>query len=149
MNNDYNYSFSNESDAKNNFEIQSTPPIPKKGYDAFAITSMILGIAGVVLCCCCCGCFWFLTGILGVAAIVFAVVSRVRLGEFQGMAIAGLVLGIIAVILFLIIFAFVMWIISIPPEEWEMALRDFLQEDYDAFMAEFGDTFYDQYGKSE
>ncbi len=56
----------------------------------FAIASMILGILSI-LCCC----FTYIGIALSIIAIVFAVVSRVRMGYFDGMAIAGLVLGII------------------------------------------------------
>lgn len=59
----------------------------------FAIASMILGIFSI-LCCC----FTYIGLIIGVLSIVFAVVSRVRMGYFDGMAIAGLVLGIIGVV---------------------------------------------------
>ncbi len=58
----------------------------------FSITSMVLGILGVV--CCCFG--W--TGlILGALAIVFSVVSRAKIGYFDGFSIAGLILGIFGV----------------------------------------------------
>ena len=59
----------------------------------FAIASMIIGIFSI-LCCC-----WVYSGvILGALAIIFAVVSRVKMGYFDGMAIAGLVLGIIGLV---------------------------------------------------
>ena len=58
----------------------------------FSITSMVLGIVSVL--CCCLG--W--TGLIfGAAAIVFAIVSRKSLGYFDGMSIAGLVVGIFGV----------------------------------------------------
>ncbi len=56
----------------------------------YSILSLVLGIASFVLCCC--G-GWFGLG-LGVLAIVFSCVSRRHLGYFDGMSIAGLVLGI-------------------------------------------------------
>lgn len=56
----------------------------------YSILSLVLGILSLVLCCC--G-GWFGLG-LGVLAIVFSVVSRYHLGYFDGLSIAGLVLGI-------------------------------------------------------
>jgi hypothetical protein len=55
----------------------------------WSVASMVVGIVSVV--CCCLG--W--SGlILGTMAIVLSVVSRKSLGYFDGMSIAGLVLGI-------------------------------------------------------
>ena len=59
----------------------------------WSLASMILGIVSVV--CCCLG--W--AGlIMGVAAIVFAAVSRCSLKYFDAMSIAGLILGIFGVV---------------------------------------------------
>lgn len=55
----------------------------------FSIASMILGILSVVCCCLTWGGL-----IMGILAIVFAVISRVSLKYFDGMTIAGLILGI-------------------------------------------------------
>ena len=59
----------------------------------FSVAAMTLGIISV-LCCC----FGWVALVLGVAAIVFSVVSRVTLGYFDGMCIAGLILGIFGVV---------------------------------------------------
>ena len=56
----------------------------------YSILSLVLGIASCVLCCC--G-GWVGAG-LGVLGIVFSVVARRHLGYFDGMSVAGLVLGI-------------------------------------------------------
>lgn len=72
---------------------QMQEPVNKAGNGA-AITSMILGIISIV-CCCCCG-----MGVLfGVSAIIFAIVSGKKKGRIQGMAIAGLVCGIIGLVM--------------------------------------------------
>ncbi len=58
----------------------------------FSVASMVLGILSVI--CCCLG--W--SGlILGTLAIVFSIVSRKVLGYFDGMSIAGLIVGIFGV----------------------------------------------------
>ncbi len=55
----------------------------------WSVASMIIGIMSVV----CCFLGW--SGlILGAAAVVFSIVSRRRLGYFDGMSVAGLILGI-------------------------------------------------------
>ena len=59
----------------------------------FSVAAMTLGIISV-LCCC----FGWVSLVLGIAAIVFSVVSRVTLGYFDGMCIAGLILGIFGVV---------------------------------------------------
>lgn len=66
---------------------------PGQSYKGMATTAMVLGICGVF-------CFGFITGVL---AIIFAGVSLSGMGrtgntDGKGMAIAGLVLGIIDVI---------------------------------------------------
>ena len=59
----------------------------------WSVASMVTGILSVV--CCCFG--W--TGIIfGIAAIVLSVVSRKSLGYFDGMSIAGLVVGIFGLV---------------------------------------------------
>lgn len=62
-----------------------------------AITSMVFGILSVVSFCCCC----FLPPIsiaFGVVAIVLAIIYSKKAGKLDGMALAGLILGIIGVV---------------------------------------------------
>lgn len=55
----------------------------------WSVASMVIGIISVV----CCTLGW--TGlILGAAAVVLSLVSRRKLGYFDGMSVAGLILGI-------------------------------------------------------
>ena len=55
----------------------------------WSVASMVMGIISVV----CCALGW--TGlILGAAAIAFSIISRRKLGYFDGMSVAGLILGI-------------------------------------------------------
>ena len=74
---------------------------PKNG---FGVAALVLGIVGIVLC-------WFpvLGLLLGVAAIVFAILGRKRAGRQEatngGMAIAGLVLGILTTIVGVVVLA--------------------------------------------
>jgi FtsH-binding integral membrane protein len=66
----------------------------KKKTLAFSIVSLVTGILSV-LCCC----FYWVSLPLGIIAIVFAAISRYKLGYFDGMAIAGLILGIFGTVI--------------------------------------------------
>ena len=69
---------------------EGLPKTPK----LLAILSLIFSILG--FCCCCCGIFGIALSLVG---IILAVVDRVLRHRFQGLAIAGLVVGIIALII--------------------------------------------------
>ena len=70
---------------------QIPPQEPKKPANVVDIVALVLGILSLV-CGCCCG---FASLPFGIGAIVCAVVSR-RDGKMGGMAVAGLILGIVA-----------------------------------------------------
>lgn len=71
-------------------ERRYDPSLSKPKTAAYSIVSLVLGIVG---CLCCCSAY--LSLIMGVGAVVFAIVARRHLGYFDGMAIGGLVTGII------------------------------------------------------
>lgn len=102
MNNQFDYSNPNEQPPfMQSFDTMS--PTPNKNGKGFAIASLCLGIASVFFCCCCC-CLYYVAIITGVLAIVFAFLSKnANNGKLSGMAIAGLILGIIAIVLFLML----------------------------------------------
>ncbi|HMS24135.1 MAG TPA: DUF4190 domain-containing protein [Acidimicrobiia bacterium] len=76
--------------------------------DPFAVTSMVVGIVGVPLSCCCTP----LSFVLGIIATVFGALSMSKIKKMQGqlggqgMAVAGLVLGICVIGLSIASFAF-------------------------------------------
>ncbi len=81
---------------------------PKK-FPVLPLISMILGIVGAV-CCCCGSCIpyvkWvapFLALLMSVAALVLAIVSKKVMGKMHGMAIAGMILGIFGIVMFVIV----------------------------------------------
>ena len=88
QNNSSNY-FSNPTPEYTAPFIDEKPPVGK----GFAVASLILGIFGV-LCCC----LPFVPMLAAILAVVFAIVDRVRAGNFRGLAVAGLIFGIIGVI---------------------------------------------------
>lgn len=82
----------------------------------WAVASMVMGIISVV--CCCFG--W--SGIfLGAGAIIVAIVSRRNLGYFDGMTIAGLILGIFG---FVFGTTMVIYTLTLPPEFWDEYFRE-------------------------
>ena len=94
----------------NEFNFETNPyggfaPQPKKK-NGFSIASLVLGIVSLVGCCCCCGEILgtIVMGVAAVLAIVFAFLSKKENGgKMDGKAIAGLVLGIVALV-FLVLF---------------------------------------------
>lgn len=72
----------------------NTPQDTRKG---FSITSMVLGIVSLVL-----FCVWYASIPCGILAIIFGIIGKKRAG--RGMAIAGLVTGLIAIVLYVACF---------------------------------------------
>lgn len=70
---------------------QVPPQEPKKPANVVEIVALVLGILALVTTCCC----GFASIPLGIGAIVCAVVSR-QGGKMGGMAITGLILGIVS-----------------------------------------------------
>ena len=86
---------------------------PKKT-DGFGIAALIMGIISL-LCCCLYPVAWF----IGVLGIIFAIVSRKKMGSFSGMAIAGLVCSILGtVISFFLLGSVILTIITDPEGFW-------------------------------
>ena len=69
----------------------------------FSVVSLVTGIVSVLICCC--------GGWVGLS-IVFSVVSRRHLGYFDGLSIAGLVLGICGTVFGVATVAFGLWLRS-------------------------------------
>lgn len=88
-------------DEEQNVQPEQTPnpapnpaPVEKKGFN---ITSMILGIIAIV-----CFCWWYISLPCAIIAIIFSIAGKKEAG--RGMGVAGLVLGIISLVLdFLVI----------------------------------------------
>ena len=97
MNNEFNF----ESNAFGSFAPQE-----KKDKNGYAIASPVLGILSVLCCCCCCFAETLgliVMGVSAILAIIFAFLSKKNSnGRMDGKAIAGLVLGIIAIVMLLL-----------------------------------------------
>ncbi len=97
----------------------------------WSVASMVSGILALICCC-----FGYTGVVFGALAIIFSVISRKNLGYFDGMAIAGLVTGIIGFILgaALIIFAY-----SVDEETFNKMLEEYLEE-YENMLPEYEGT---------
>ena len=78
---------------------RETPQIPSVDWDTpkskgYSIAALVLGILGVI--CCCTG---YSALLFGALAVVYSVISRKHLGFYDGLALAGLILGIVACVL--------------------------------------------------
>ena len=115
MNNEFNFQSN-----YNSFE-----PAQKKSQNGYAIASLVLGIVSILCCCCCCFADTLgliLMGVAAVLAIVFAFLSKKNTnGKMDGKAIAGLVLGIVAIVVLLCFLAALVGVYTmigqIPQEE--------------------------------
>ena len=115
-------------------------PVPpsesgKKAGHPFAIASLVCGILGVLVCCCC---IYLLNLLFGVAAIVCAIISAIKSKKMSGLAIAGLILGILALIIFFCLFAFESWISGLSKEDFDDLIGDAIKDI-------FGEEYYEQY----
>jgi len=86
-------------------QSESTGPIftdaPKKTGAGFAVASLVLGILALLFITVCC-CFIYISPVLAILSIVFAIVARVKMGKFSRMIIAGLILSVIALLIFIV-----------------------------------------------
>lgn len=89
----------------------------------WSVASLVCGIISVV--CCCIG---YGAVVLGILAVVFSILSRKNLGYFDGMAIAGLVLGIVGFILGVAILLSTYFIDEEFLEEYQKYLEQYLEE---------------------
>ncbi len=79
------------------------PPEQRVHEPVFGIVSLVLGILSIVLSCGCCP----LVGVpFGIAAIVSAILDRVKNDTFGGVAIAGLICGIFGIAGMVLLFLF-------------------------------------------
>lgn len=86
----------------------------------YSVASLILGILSIVLCCTTYGAL-----VLGVLAIVFAVVSKKHLGYFDTMSLLGLIFGIFGFLFGLVLLVGVVWL-SLD-ETWQQMLEQMEQ----------------------
>ena len=99
--------------AENNYQYgYSTDPVHNTepaGTDPFAITALVLGIAGIIF-------SWTLFGVPSILGLIFGIVAMNRCKKEgragYGMALAGMIVSIIILVIYFIIIALAMATIS-------------------------------------
>ncbi|MBQ3407683.1 MAG: DUF4190 domain-containing protein [Clostridia bacterium] len=81
---------------------QNTNNVPQSGSKALSIASMVVGIVSLVFC----FCVPWLPLILGIVAVALSGIAIAKKMDGKGMAIAGLVTGVITVSIYLVIIIF-------------------------------------------
>ncbi len=89
----YWYGNNNEENENEEYAFQTLGRNGRPKTIAWSLASLVLGVIAIFTCF-----FGWSSLILGVAAIVFAILSRRMLGYFDGRSIAGLILGIFGVV---------------------------------------------------
>lgn len=108
----------------------------KKNKNGFAIASLVLGIVSLLCCCCASTAIGVLAmGACAVLAIIFAFVAKKNTnGKMDKKAVAGLVLGIVSIVVLLCFAAAVVGIFvmidTVPQEE----MMTFLEENIKPMM---------------
>lgn len=116
----------------NEFDFQSnlTATEKKNGY---AIASLVLGIVSILACCCCCssGLGLIFMGVSAILAIVFAFVSKKNNdGKMDAKAIAGLVLGIVTVVVLLCFAAAIVGTYALIDQMPQEEMLTFVEENF-------------------
>lgn len=110
--------YNNQENVVNQTPMQFQAEVVANPNNGMAIGSLICGIAGILLCCCC-----GIGAVAGIVGIILAICSKKSNGgKMSGMALAGLICSIIA-----IVFGAGYWIIDIlvASSAW---YQDFLSE---------------------
>lgn len=89
---------------------------PQKRASSFDTASLSCGIASLVLCCC-----TYLSIALGILGVVFAFVGRKHSGKMSGMALAGLICGVVGALLGAVSIA----VTLAMGDYWEELLKNF------------------------
>ncbi len=88
-----------------------------QGSSTLAIVSLVCGLVGLIVSCCCC-----LGLVSGIAAIITGALSIKKQNPGKGMAIAGIITGAVAVVLYLIL-----WIIGMVTGASESFMEGFME----------------------
>lgn len=122
----YNNQGYNQQYGYNNPQYNNYNQVQNNG-DALGITSLVLGLLSIITCCC-----TYLSIILGIGAVIFGIISLNKKEKTKGFATAGIILGVMGVIL-----GIAMAIFSVYMQESGL-LEDYLRRFY-------GDMYDDLY----
>lgn len=84
------YTDQKEGSYQEEVEYYDLPASPKERSMGWSLLSLALSVLSVALCA-----FWYVSFPLAVGAVVFAVISRRKLGYFDKMSVFGLIVGIV------------------------------------------------------
>ncbi len=117
----------------------------KKNKNGYAIASLVLGILSLLSCCCASTAIGMLAmGACAVLAIVFAFVAKKNAnGKMSKLAVAGLVLGIVAIVVILCFAAAVVGIFAMVDTLPQEEMMTFLEENVKPMM-EGNEASYDK-----
>lgn len=131
MNNEFNF----QSNSFGGFE-----PAQKKPQNNYAIASLVLGIVSLLCCCCCCfveTIGLIIMGVSAILAIVFAFLSKKNAnGKMDAKAIAGLILGIVAIVILLLCLASIIGVYSMMGSVPQEDVLVFVEETYKPMLDE-------------
>lgn len=104
----------------------------KKNKNSFAIASLVFGIVSLLSCCCASTAIGMLAmGICAILAIVFAFVAQKNAnGKMDAKAVAGLVLGIVAVLVLLLFLVAIIGTYAMIDQMPQEELLAFVEETY-------------------
>ena len=111
----------------------------KKNKNGYAIASLVFGIVSVFCCCCCCFAETLgliIMGVTAILAIVFAFLSKKNNDKMDAKAIAGLVLGIIAIVMLLLFIVAIVGVYSMIDTMPQEELLAFIEETYKPMVDE-------------
>ena len=108
-----------------NYFNNDYPVPPAKPKDKLATFSLILAIAGCVT-----SIVYYISLPCTISAIVLAILSRSRIGRFEGKAVAGLCLGISGIVLMLFFFVMMLSILH------DSSLINYMQEYMSVYAVE-------------
>ena len=133
-----NFDYQPQNDLSNDFNAFTQPSqVPSGHAKGYAITSLVLGIIAMIFACFCC-CLYYLAAVLAVVSIVMAFLARRDNNKkMPGMAIAGLILAIVAILGFLIMLVMEVYIASLSEAELNTLFESIFGMDYNEFMSEF------------
>ena len=135
-----NFDYDPQNNTESSFQqdiFQSMPPIPKNNTKKYAVTSLVLGICAVVCACVCC-CLYYCAIVLAVLSIVMAFLARKENGKkMPGMAIAGLILSVVAIVAFLCWIGLEIYVSSLSEEELIRKMAELTGMSYEEFMVEY------------
>lgn len=120
-----------------NFEPYTPNATPRR--NSYSLASLIFGIVAVLSCCCCCfteTLGLIIMGVAAILAIVFAFLSKMNTGKMDGKAIAGLVLGIVAIVILLLFIAAIVGVYSMIDTMPQEELLSFVEETYKPMVDE-------------